>query len=80
MWECEPFAVAVRHHPVVAALPDVHRHVDPGEVEAPWTNEFEVVVEPTPIALAQGLAERRGHPFRELTRQRSSVDVVNQVA
>ena len=35
MWRGEPFAVGVRHHPVVASLPDVDRDADRRERRSP---------------------------------------------
>ena len=42
--------------PILAALPDSHRHLDTGQVEPPRAGERQVIVEPAPDAV--------GHAWR----------------
>src|SRR6476659_5297170 len=43
----EPDAMAVRHEFVLLAVPELNRHADRVELEAPGSDEGEVVVDPS---------------------------------
>ena len=76
----QPFPVTVRHHPVMAALPDVDRDRDRVELETPRPDECHVVVEPAPVGLAQRLAEGGRGIVGEGARQGATVHIVDEVA
>jgi hypothetical protein len=67
-------------HPVLAALPDRHRHPDAGQLEPPRPGERDVVVEPAPDAVGHRLAVRRRHIGSELAGERRHVDRRDKIA
>ena len=72
--------MGVGDHPVVPALPDVDGDRDRPDVEPPRLDERQVVVEPAPETLAQGLAARRGAPLGECAGEGGTIHLVDQVA
>src|SRR5215213_1119329 len=74
----QPAAVPTGHHQVLLSLPDLHGHVDRGDVEAPRLDEGQVVVEPAVDARRESRLDRAEQELRELPGERLGVHLAEE--
>jgi hypothetical protein len=75
-----PLAVSNRDEAVLPAVPERQRRSNVAHAEAPVVPERPVVIKPAPHAVRQGVGGLVDKVLRELSAQRPTVDVGDQIA